>query len=235
MGSPESVILTYMRGGGMPPPQDNEYFYAEDNGAFVLWRSIAWATYPPTPVGRFADRLPLDEIEALKREVKAAEAAGRLRQRSSPDSAVETIETPAGGRADVGVRDVPQNDWAPLVARLRKYLLDLTRFPEAALSLTLSEDGQHAALKRLGAQPLRIDLSQVMLKAALWKPSEQITLGEWSSGASNLGGIVNAEPGWTFELPFQPDFKRQAGDAVKLSVTLKLFDGEQSMLSVLST
>lgn len=231
--NPESVLLTYLRGGGAPP-SDNEYIYIQTDGVFAMWRSVAWATYPPTAIGLFGGKLAPDGIAALAQEVTAANAVGRLRQRSSPDAPAETIET-REARADVGIHDKPDNAWGPLIARLRQLLLDLTRYPQAALALTLSADGQRVQLVHQGDQPLRLDLSAVTLKAALWKPAESITVAEWTGQPQNLGGMVNAGPGWTLDVPFNPNFSKIAGSAVKVSATLTAFDGDSARPAALST
>ena len=231
--NPESILLTYLRGGGAPP-SDNEYIYVQTDGVFAMWRSVAWATYPPTAVGLFAGKLAPDITSSLAQEVTSANAAGRLRQRSSPDAPAETIET-REARADVGIHDKPTNAWGPLIARLRQLLLDLTHYPKAALALSISADGQRVQLVHQGNQPLRLDLSAVTLKAALWKPAESITVAEWTGQPQNLGGMVNAGSGWSLDVPFKPDFSKSAGTAVKVSATLTAFDGDSARPVALST
>jgi len=234
VGSPESIILTYQRGGGRTSPPDREYFYAHIDGTFVMWRSVAWATYPPTPIGRFAGLLSPEITADLKREVAAANAVGRINQRSSPDAPAETIET-GQTRADVGIHDLPNSPWGPLFTRIRKFLLDLTKYPEAALALTVSADGQRVQLHHQGNQVLRLDLSAVVLQAALWKPAESVTLAEWTSRPINLGSDVNAAMGWSLDVPFKPDFATSAGSSVKVRATLTAFDSSSAVPVALST
>jgi hypothetical protein len=234
MGTAAPLIVAYRRGGGQRPPPDRETLTILADGTFVMWRSIASATYPPTAVGRFAGILPVETVAALKSEIDAAQTVGFYQLRSSPDSAAETIEI-GQTRADLGTNNTPANAWGPLVARLRGFLLELVQFPQAALALTAAPDGQQVQLVRQGDQPLRIDLSAVTLHAALWKPAEYVTLKEWTGESANLGGIVTTTPGWTLDIPISAGFTIVKGSAVHASATLRLFDSEVPVDVALST
>ena len=234
MGAASPIIVSYRRGGGYRPPPDREIVTILADGTFSLWRSIASTTYPPTAIGRFGGLLPADIVTVLKSEIAAAQAAGAYQHRSSPDVAAETVEI-GQIRADLTVHDEPKNAWGPLVGRLRGFLLDLVRFPKAALMLTVSADGQQLQLVRQGAQSLRVDLSQVALKAALWKPAESVTLNEWSAEPVDLGGVVTTQPGWVLAIPLKAGFTVVSGTAVQASATLQLFDDSERVDGALST
>ncbi len=81
------MIVTYRRVGGMQPPPDRELLTIDDDGSFTLWRSVGWATYPPTPVGRFSGRLDgqghmtLDAGGKLSFGIQMRRNAGTLSQR----------------------------------------------------------------------------------------------------------------------------------------------------------
>jgi hypothetical protein len=188
-------LLSYRRQGGAPPP-DRELLEVSGEGAFTMWRTIARAFDPPTPVGRFAGTLTADGLDRLRAAAGEAERAGDLSEEMPAGSAVE--ETTVGKRtATLPHTASPDGPWGALVDQVRRLLVDLTAQPRAAVGLRLGDGLQ---LVHLGGEPLRLGLGQVEVRAILWDAYEQ--RGTWRWAGALAQEPVDAVPGWTLELPF---------------------------------
>lgn len=230
------MSVTYFRSGGWQPPRDNETLQIDNGGEFTMWRSIGWAAYPPTPVGRFKGKLAKEEWTALQSEIAAATSAGDLQVPLLPDSAVEEIELdgdPDGPvvEATLGSNARPPGPWLPLVERLRGLLGSLTSHPMAAIALEVEKDGSAARLVHKGDEPIEIDLSDMTVRAIVWEGWTQH--GDWhapqkASGNGNghkTGKKVST--GWSYDLPFEHGLKLEPGYEVVAYVTFGLSDGEE--------
>jgi hypothetical protein len=210
------MLLAYRRTGGLQP-SDHETLDIEGDGHFRMWRTIAPATNPPTPVGRFAGKVPPGELEALEAETEEAGRAGDLRMEMPPDSAVEQLRI-ADATATLPHSGEPNGPWGRLVGRCRSFLVSLTEQPRAALALRVSEGGRHAELVHLGAEPLLLDPSTVTVRAVLREEQEQ--LAAWSAAVGGEPSDVEARPGWTFPLPFEHGLEPSV--TAKLSTTVQV-------------
>jgi hypothetical protein len=217
-------MIQYTRTGGSRPPRDRELLTVEDEGKFSLWRSLGAAVFPPTAVGHFAGKLNANDLAALQKLAQAAQKAGDLAVVPPPGSSLERVTLADGVNARLGIHDEPDGPWGALLARLRQLLADLTAHPQAALKLTVSAKGDAARLAHLGDQPLRLDLSDLTIRAVLWEGYKN--LGDWRySGPAEWEGDVVAEPGWSLELPFAHEHETGPSAEVVAYVTLAAYDG----------
>jgi len=216
------MICTYERGGGMAQPSDNELLEIENDGSFTMWRSVGWATVPPTPVGRFAGQVNKNDLRLLKEEAGAASGAGDLSSRMQPGIPVETIETEGASAEVTPGRDIP-GPWGKLVEHLRELLGSLADQPAAALALEVAGDRQRARLVHLGDDPLRLDLGEVTLHVSQ-QSQTGAGLGEWRLPATDLGGEITAEAGWSIDLPFDHGLTLETGSSMTVVANLVAFD-----------
>lgn len=217
--------INYHRRGGRKPPRDNEQLEIDENGNFTLWRSVGWATTPPTPVGHFAGQLPAAEHDALCQQATVAAADGNFKATPKPDAAIETIKVD-DAQARMGNHEKPAGPWGDLADHLRQLLVDLTERPKAALSLELDKGGKTARLVHLGSDSLRLDLSDLTVRAVLWEGQRKA--GDWSAPADkNKGKDTNASAGWSLDLPFAHGFDLGGNKEVVAYVTLTLYKGNQ--------
>jgi len=217
------MIVTYRRVGGIQPPPDRELLTIDDDGSFTLWRSVGWATYPPTPVGRFSGRLDSADVSTLQEEASSARTGGNVHLISMPGSAIEDIQI-SGAHGEIATHDTPDGPWAGLVAHVRQLLGDLTAHPRAAISLQVDPAGESARLVHLGSDALRIDLTALTVQAQLWRPADYGIVRTWNAAQVPALGVTTASPGWTFDLPFDHCFDVVEGTSVKAFVTCTLFD-----------
>ena len=145
--SASGPLVSYRRQGGHPPP-DRELLEVSPDGSFTMWRTIARAFDPPTPVGRFAGTIDPDTLERLRAATEDAERAGDLTEELPAGSAVE--ETAVGKRrATLPHTASPDGPWGQLLRRVRPLLVELTASPQAAVGLRL---GDELRLVQLGAE-----------------------------------------------------------------------------------
>jgi hypothetical protein len=218
------MIVTYLRAGGMQPPPDREELTIENDGSFRLWRSVGWATYPPTAIGLFAGKLEPETVDALKGEVAAANKVGKIKKIPMPGSAVEEINT---GKARAEILDYVELEtgWKELVERLRQMLHDLTASPRAAIELHYLTDKNELELVQLGTTALKLDLSELAISARHMDKKTYSTVAEWKTN-QNMGKIT-AEPGWVLNLPIKPDFTLNEDSEVLVFATFTIFDGNK--------
>jgi len=215
-------MLSYRRTGGHQP-SDYETLDVEEDGTFRMWRTIAHASSPPTPVGSFAGTVPPDELEALRADSAAVGKAGDLQLQMPPGSAVERIRV-AGATATLPHSGEPDGAWGMLVSRCRRLLVVLTEQPRAALALHLSEDGRKVELGHLGTEPLLLDASTIAVRAVLWIGYEQA--GSWEWRASGEPSDVEATPGWRSPLPFEHGLEPTETARLAAYVDVQVFAGE---------
>jgi hypothetical protein len=191
-----------------------------DDGSYRLWRTIARASQPPSPVGRFIGRLPSDRWEKLRRTVESCRKAEPVELSLPPDAAREKVVL--GKRISTWAEGhVPPPPFDDLAAEARRLLGELTTSPEAALELQV--DGNLvAAVRHVGHASLDLDLSGANVRAVRW--DNDAAVEEW---CADVGGprSVTAVPGWVYELPFDHPFGRQAIVSAHVD-NLLAFDGE---------
>ncbi len=216
------MTISYQRSGGRRPPRDNESLQIDEEAGFTMWRSVGAATYPATPIGRFAGTLDPETAEALAKEGASAVAAGNLSLTPKPDGSLETI-TVDSARASLGANDDPKGAWQPLVSRLRQLLGELTAQPRAAIAVRVEQNGGVAQLVHLGTEPLRLDLSALTVRAVLWQ--NHSTRGDWRASNPGMPGEITAEPGWSLNLPFEHGFAVPEDASVRVYATFSILDG----------
>jgi hypothetical protein len=219
-------LVSYRRHGGRPPP-DRELLEVSDDGSFSMWRTIARAFDPPAPIGRFAGTLDPGALERLQAAAEDAARAGDLTEELPAGSAVE--ETAVGKRtATLPHTASPNGPWGELLGQVRPLLVELTGQPRAAVGLRLGEGLQ---LVHLGAEPLRLGLGQVEVRAILWEGYEQRGTWRWAGALSP--DPVDAGPGWMLEVPFEHGLEG-AGELVAY-VDLMADDGDGWLTCSLQT
>ena len=114
-------------------------------------------------------------MKALTEAAKRAAAEGSRKWRVIPDSPVDRFEV-SGAEALLGMRDPGEGAWQELIGLVRPLLDELTRTPLAAIALQL--DGG-AALVHLGTEPLRLDLSDLAVRAN--QRRESLSEASWSA------------------------------------------------------
>lgn len=200
-------MLQLHRVGGMGT-RDNERLVIEDDGAFTLWRTVATATRPPTPVGRSAGELSQDNTNAVAVAVATATGAGPGHPGGAhPGSAFDRLtirrveaEVPADAHVD--------GSWADAYSVARRLLRELAMSPVAGVDLALSGGGSR--LIHVGAEPIELDLSELVVRAA--RIEDGAAVDHWESTAAGPSVVV-AEPGWFYELPFAHGFGNVAMNA----------------------
>ncbi|MHB8625897.1 MAG: hypothetical protein ACYDBJ_17765 [Aggregatilineales bacterium] len=222
------MLISYQRRGGMQPPPDNETLTIEDDGSFSLWRSISWAVYPPTPVGRFAGKLSAAMLERLKQASAAASQSGNIHLISRPGNAIQTIEL-GKVRGEVSANDDAPGAWGTLITLLSDLARDLTAHPVAAIALEVADEGKSARLVHRGKQPLKLDLTGMTLHADLFRPKTYETVKGWNARKMATPGIVTVAAGWTFDLSFDHNFKIATGLVVQAKAEFTIFDGDQAV------
>ena len=216
------MIIRYARSGGQPPPPDREILTIEEDGSFTMWRSIGSAVQPPSPVGRFSGQLNDQNLVSLKAAIEAVNLEGDLVIKLKPGSAVVNIDT-GQVKARMGNHDEPDNSWLQLAELLKGLLKQLSQYPEAAMILTVSDDGQKTRLKHLGRRSLQLDLSQLTVRAVLWEGYKKVDDWTLSEGGAKEDDPTTADIGWQMDLPFEHLFEPRDGQSVVAYVTLSIF------------
>jgi hypothetical protein len=198
--------MHYRKTGGFPPP-DNEVLDIEPDGSFRLWRTNARASRPPTPVGRFAGRVPGPELGELQAAAAACRPIEPPTASLIPDAAVESITVGERQYRGSDGEDIP-GPWGDLVSQLRRLLVSLTDQPAAAVALGRLD--ATTQLRHLGSEPLELDLSGAVVRGVSWDADGGIR-EEWQYPVDGPR-MANAAPGWTFDLP--------AGDGPPASTVL---------------
>lgn len=203
------MTLKYSRRGGHKPPRDMEELEIEADGTFSLWRSVGWATQPPSPVGRFKGQLDPGLNTIIEQEINQARQAGKVEIPLLPDSPVETVNL-EGAQLKLGIHDTPAGSWGALITHLRSLLGELTIFPQAAIALEITSDGQKARLVHQGTQPLQLNLQNLSVRAVLWQ--EYNAISDWYAPTANANSPqqLTASKNWSLDLPFQHNFELKA-------------------------
>jgi hypothetical protein len=178
-------MLRFHRNDGSTSPATAEYVELFDDGRFTGWRSIA------PSVGWFEGALEPPDLDDIRSALGGvADDPGP----PPPGPTVETLELPDRDPLVVtGVdRDGPLG---VLVEHARRLLDAMVDSPRSAIAL---EPGSPTRLVHRGTEPLHVDLSTVVLQANHWRGYYEPagTAQEVLSGPS-----VQADPGWTFDLP----------------------------------
>ena len=218
-------MISLTRTGGMRPPRFDERLDIANDGTFQMWRSVGTATVPATPIGRFAGRLSDAKWESLEEASRGAVGEGSREWSPLPDSPVDRLQVNVAS-ATLGIHDNGDGAWAALIQLVRQLLVDLTGVPAAAIAL--EADGGGAALVHRGSNPLRVDLSNLSVRAVHWRGSD--ALDTWTTDVPSLKEEVVAESGWRFALPMNPGFKSRPGDRVVVRATFAAHDGERMVL-----
>jgi hypothetical protein len=178
-------LVEYRRLSGAPPPE-RELLTVEEDGSFLLWRSIA-----PT-VGRFAGVIP-DPADLATLVAAAADTPSPPRPTELPSgTSVEVVEVgDVTARVEAGVEvDGP---WGALLSRLRDLSGDLTDQPLAAVALVV-DDPAMPRLEHRGREALPVELDSATVSVDVWHEGVQVA----AARAGPLGqGRVMAEPGWS--------------------------------------
>jgi hypothetical protein len=202
------MILRLVIADGSQSPAVAESVEVADDGAVTGWRSVS-----DGGVGWFAGRLPageLAEVQALVGAVGAVPAPVP----PPPDAAEEVLELTATGPVSIAGITGGTGDWPSLAAASRRLLDRLTDFPRAAVAVSHPSPGV-ARLVHRGTDPVRVDLGTVAVRATAWRGYYE-PAGDWS-GVVEGPGEVEAQPGWTYDIPLAAD---EPGDDVSVHLTV---------------
>ncbi|HEX5203569.1 MAG TPA: hypothetical protein VFW27_26890 [Actinoplanes sp.] len=184
------MILRLVVADGSQTPAVAESVEVAEDGAISGWRGVSAGG-----VGWFAGQLPAGELAQIRALVDAAGPAPAAMP--PPDAAEEVLELAATGPVSIaGIGDGP-GDWALLAAVARRLLDRLTDFPRAAVAVEPAP--KLARLVHRGADPLRLDLGTVAVRATAWQGYYE-PAGDWS-GVIEGPGEIEAGPGWSYDIP----------------------------------
>jgi hypothetical protein len=219
----ERSAITYRVDGGRRPSPAHERLVVEADGTFTMWRSLATLTTPASPGGRFGGRLTDGVAGRLRDAAAAATAAGDLDAGATPDGAVQQVSLDgATGRA--GMHAEVGGPWGDLLGGLQEQLSALAGQPVAAVAVSVEADASAARLRLLGSEPLRLDLGNADVRVVLWHQGTKT--GDWRSAPLGAG-TVEAESGWSYELPFDHGLERRGEDHLDVYVSLQAADGDR--------
>jgi hypothetical protein len=227
MESRTDLMLRYTRQGGRKPPRDREILEIEPNGAYMMWRSVGSSSYPPVPIGRFSGELSADQLSELQAKVDAVKPIGKLEVTPPPGAAIEKIEGNKDLRLTCGAHDEPEGPWGELIEYVRELLDQLTESPQAVIALTVQQEGQKAQLTHRGSSPLRVDLSDLTVRAVLWEGYNNKGDWHWDKTGRELPSETTVNQGWSFDLPFGHGFEVASGQEVVAYVTFTAFDDKK--------
>jgi hypothetical protein len=193
-----SPLLVARRTGGPFPPH-LEVLGIADGGTFRLWRTIADATCPPSPVGAFGGRLPTDDLARVQALAPDTDLAP-----PRPDDAaglrVELAKRTFDGPADAAV----DGTWGAVLGEVRGLLATLTGLPTSAVGLDIAADRRSARLRHLGSRPLIVDLTYVAVGVTALETADGQTHWRWTGDLSEGQPEADAT-GWSVDLPFEHD------------------------------
>jgi hypothetical protein len=215
------MLATYHRGGG-DPPKDDESLDVEEDGSFVLIRTVGGPR-----VGTFAGKIPRHAYAALARLVAKA---GDFEERPTglPPHVMESLTT---SRADieVGVRAKTSNPATKLVRRMRELSEDLTAAPVAALELSVAADGSSITMTSVGSAPVEAAFGQASLTYTLFGEGEELLSAGEIAGPLHARTRARLDPGWTAELAITPDLQFNARRTLDVKVEFDLYDADGRM------
>ncbi|MEV6630477.1 hypothetical protein AB0M54_06970 [Actinoplanes sp. NPDC051470] len=185
------MILRLVIADGSQSPAVAESVEVGDDGALSGWRSVS-----DGGAGWFAGRLPEAELASVR---AAVEAVGPVAPEvpARPDSAQEVLELDATGPVSIAGISDGTDGWPRLAATARGLLDRLTDFPRAAVAVSHPAPGVARLIQR-GADPVRLDLSAIAVRAVAWRGYYE-PAGDWSEVVAGPGE-VEAGPGWTYDL-----------------------------------
>jgi len=217
--SRDTLAMTFRRTGGMPPP-DWEVLTVAGDGTFRLWRTIARASNPPTPVGRFSGRIPDRRWTDLRQAIDACRRADPVELSLPADAAQEKVVL--GKRISSWADDaVPPAPFDELVGPVRALIGELTASPEAAITADL-EDNKTATVRHLGSAELELNLATARVRAVRWENAA--AADDWQADVAGPRSVF-AGPGWAYQMPFEHPFGPDAAVTVQVD-DLLAFDGE---------
>ncbi|WP_433379128.1 hypothetical protein ACQPZX_12925 [Actinoplanes sp. CA-142083] len=206
------MILRLVIADGSQSPAVAESVEVAEDGTISGWRSVSGGG-----VGWFAGQLPAGELAEVRALVDAAGPAPSPVPPPPPDAGDEVLELEATGPVSIaGISDGP-GDWPRLAAGSRRLLDRLTDFPRAAVTVEPA-DPSVARLLHRGADPLRLDLGTIAVRATAWVGYYE-PAGDWS-GVIEGPGEIEAGPGWTYDIPIG------LGDGPHLAVDFAILSGK---------
>jgi hypothetical protein len=215
------MLTKYHRGGGRPP-RDDETLEIDDDGSFVLRRTVGGPR-----VGGFAGTISKQALTGLKRLVEAADDF-EDRPTGLPPHVLETVST---ARADIaiGVRSKAKGPAVKLAKRLRQLADDLTDEPLAALELGVASDGAGITLASVGSEPVEVDFGAASLTFNLSGEREELLTEGDIAGPEDARGRTRLDPGWTARLPIDLDVAFNPKRTLDVDIEFDLYDASGEM------
>jgi hypothetical protein len=223
------MIVTFSRTGGRGQPPESEFLEIDDDGSLAIRRSSGTSR-----VGRFGGHLAGAELTRMEALAAAAEATGSIDAIQLPDSSLVTVNI-GDAIARFGDGDPPSGAWSSLTEALGSLLDGRLDEPIAAIELVVGDHGHAARLEHQGTEALVVDLSDLTVRAVLWKGYYDLE-GEWQSGAGRRAEPTRVERGWSIDLPFDHGFELGVGRTLHASAAFGLVedDRRQPVLAAVS-
>jgi hypothetical protein len=210
------MLAAYHRGGG-DRPRDDESLEIEEDGSFVLTRTVGGPR-----VGSFAGKIPPKARAPLARLVATADDFDE-RPSGLPPHVIETVTT-SRADIDVGARAKTRNPATKLVKRLRQLSEDLTAEPVAALELSVARNGSSITMTSLGSAPVEVDFGQASLTFTLFGEGEELLTAGEISAPLDARTRARLDPGWTAELAIKPELEFNPRRTLDVRVEFDLYD-----------
>ncbi len=215
------MIVTFSRTGGRGLPPESEFLEIADDGSLAIQRSSG------TPrVGRFGGHLAEAELKRIRELAVAADATGSIDAIQPPDSSLVTV-TVGDATARFGDGAPPPGPWSALAEALGSLLDGRLDEPIAAIELVVGDRGHAARLEHRGTEALVVDLSDLTVRAVLWKGYYELE-GEWQSEVGRRAEPTRAEHGWSIGLAFDHGFELGEGRTLHASAAFGLVENDRS-------
>ena len=218
------LLVSYQRGGGRPPA-DDERLDIRPDGTFEARRTVG-----VPKAGGFAGSLDEPTLRRLADTVAAVAGEADAVVPTPRDGATEVIE--AGGRqATLGGSAQPPGPWGELAKQLRSLIVGpVLASPRAAVELQAGAN--EAALVHAGSDPLDVDLSLIEIHVV--QLDRQGIPGQRWFATTRTGPNpdvrpparwVTATPGWRQELPFGHGIELAEGESLQVIATVPIREG----------
>jgi hypothetical protein len=216
--------VTFSRTSDEPPPLLRERVEIRDDGAWTAWLSTGPA------VGRFGG--PADPAAPGARILALAEATAGVAPpdggKPAFDATIDRV-TVDGRTLAIEYRQDVDGPWGELLLECRSFLDAAASHPLAAVALAIAAPDR-ARLEHRGSETIGVDLGGARAEGTVWTESGEFL----TRGTARLdGGLVDAGPGWSVDVPLQGLDANKPGSLV-VSMELTVFDDEGPVVAQLS-
>jgi hypothetical protein len=126
--------------------------------------------------------------------------------------------------AEAAADHAPGGVWDSLFARLESILAARAAQPVAAIRLRIVDDGGTAMLEHLGSDPLRLDLSNLTVRADLLDEGEVVD--DTEAEVPELAE-VEAGPGWSLGVPLEHNWDPGETESITAFAQFAVYRGNE--------